>query len=68
MEPKWLSDGTVNHYYIPPRYGRGNRHDGWTSICGNGKELSTWIKREEDTSQVRCVDCQLWLKKVGVIY
>lgn len=41
--PRWAGGTKTNHFYIPPRWGRGNRLDAWRPVCGaKGEDISPW--------------------------
>lgn len=44
LKPRWATDhmDELNHFYIPPRSGRGNHSDAWTSVCGIGTPIMPW--------------------------
>ena len=35
-------DDEYNHWWIPPRTGRGNKSDGYKKLCGTGEEVAPW--------------------------
>jgi hypothetical protein len=32
--PIFMTKNGITHFYLPPRFGRGNHNDGWTPVCG----------------------------------
>ena len=63
-----LPEQTVRHWWIPPRSGRGNKHDGYTTCCGHF-EIAPWrtelVVDKPDLPD--CVDCWEIVRPVFVL-
>ena len=57
MNPEWATFHNETHVFVPPHFGRGNHHDGWTPMCGRGLEIAPWIERRLEMGKQRCLVC-----------
>lgn len=61
--PCWATYNGESHFWLPPHWGRGNHHDGWTPICGANIEVPPWKKLDVNNT-AKCDKCSRAIDKM----